>query len=202
MPPFIRLTASVCRLPLSGVDTDQLLPARFMSQPRAEGYGGFLLHDLAHDDSGAARPDFPLNQAPGARILVARRNFGGGSSREGAVYALVDRGFACVIAPSFGDIFTANAANNGLLAARVPECDVETLLAGTGPLDVDLTTCTIRLGAAELRFDIDPVLRRKLLNGWDDVDLTQTFAPQIRAFHTADARARPWAHLARDALAR
>lgn len=192
MTPLVHLRSPVCRLPLSGVDTDQILSARFMSQPRSAGYGGFLLHDLAHTPEGDLRADFPLNSATGAQILVARRNFGGGSSREGAAYALVDRGFRCVIAPSFGDIFAANAANNGLLAAQVDEDVAERLLAGRGEAEVDLQACEIRAGAEVFAFRVDPVHRAKLLNGWNDVDLTLSFAEQIKHFAMRDAKARPW----------
>lgn len=195
MTPFDTLTAPACRLPLSGIDTDQLLPARFMSRPRAEGYGDFLLHDLARDEDGRPRPDFPLNApgAAGARIMVARRNFGGGSSREGAVYALVDHGFRCVVAPSFGDIFAANAANNGLLAARVSEAEAEALLASEGEITADLERREIRHAGGVARFDIDPVVRLKLLKGWSDVDLTASFSEEIARFQERDQDARPWA---------
>lgn len=199
MQPFTTLAAVACPLPLTSVDTDQLIPARFMKRSRADGYGGFLLHDLRFDDAGAPRADCPLN-APdrqGARILVARRNFGSGSSREAAVYALVDYGIACVIAPSFGDIFASNAVNNGLLPATVSEADGETLLAalaaGTRELTVDLEAREIRLGGQGLPFGVDPVWRMKLLNGWDDIDLTRSFAGAIAEFQTADRIRRPWA---------
>ncbi len=115
-------------LPLANIDTDQLIPARFMSVPRAEGYGGFLLHDLRYDKDGSPRADVPLNAVPEASVLVARRNFGSGSSREAAVYALVDAGIRAVIAPSFGDIFASNAVNNGLLPRARPEEPDEALL--------------------------------------------------------------------------
>ena len=130
MQPFTRLTATACPLPLASVDTDQLIPARFMKRSRAEGYGGHLLYDLRFDADGRPRTGFPLNDPrwAGAQILVARRNFGAGSSREAAVYALVDFGIRCVVAPSFGDIFASNAVNNGLLPARVGEADAEALL--------------------------------------------------------------------------
>ncbi|MEO1974764.1 MAG: 3-isopropylmalate dehydratase small subunit [Paracoccaceae bacterium] len=193
MTPFTHLVAHACRLPLQGIDTDQLLPARFMSQPRAEGYGDFLMHDLARDAEGALREDFPLNTARGAHIMVARRNFGGGSSRESAVYALLDHGFRCVIAPSFGDIFAANATNNGLLAARVSEADAEALLATSGEISVDLERCLISCDALCLSFEIDAVMRRKLLNGWDDVDLTKVHEADLAAFLSRDSRLRPWA---------
>ena len=94
---------SAVALDLENIDTDQLIPARFMSTPRSEGYAPFLLHDLRHEADGQLVPDFPLNRFPDASVLVARRNFGSGSSREAAVYALVDFGFRAVIAPSFGD---------------------------------------------------------------------------------------------------
>jgi 3-isopropylmalate/(R)-2-methylmalate dehydratase small subunit len=198
MTPFRRLDAVACPLPLANVDTDQIIPARFMKQPRAAGYGGFLLRDLRFGADGAALGlslDDP--RYAGARILVARRNFGGGSSREAAVYALVDYGVACVIAPSFGDIFSGNAVNNGLLPARASEETVEALLAAlaNGPprLVVDLEARTIAAGDATYAFEIAPVWRTKLLNGWDDLDLTLAHGAEIEAFAAGDAMRRPWA---------
>ncbi|SDW88466.1 3-isopropylmalate/(R)-2-methylmalate dehydratase small subunit [Albimonas donghaensis] len=199
MDPFRKLDAVACPLPLSGVDTDQLIPARFMSRPRSEGYGPVLLHDLRHDADGAPVPGFPLDapERAGARILVARRNFGGGSSREAAVYALVDHGIRAVIAPSFGDIFSGNAVNNGLLPARVTEAEAETLLdalaGGLTRLEVDLEAQEIRGAGAPVAFEIAPVWRTKLLNGWDDLDLTRARADDIAAFAARDAVLRPWA---------
>ncbi|MEO4040027.1 3-isopropylmalate dehydratase small subunit [Hoeflea sp. CAU 1731] len=194
MTPFTAIASAAVRLPLSNVDTDQLLPARFMSQPRSDGYGDFLLHDLSRDDDGNLRPDFALNapEAKGAQVLVARRNFGGGSSREGAVYALVDHGFRCVIAPSFGDIFSNNAANNGLLTAQAAEDDVEFLLAAEGDVTVDLRDCTIHAASQRIAFEINPVKREKLLNGWEDVDLTLSRKTMIDAFSDRDMHRRPW----------
>lgn len=202
MTPFRTLEAVAVGLPLASIDTDQLIPARYMKRTRAEGYGNQLLHDLRFDESGAPRPEFPLNDPTrqGAQILVARRNFGAGSSREAAVYALADYGIRCVIAPSFGDIFASNAVNNGLLPARVSEADAEALLAalaeppprGTSTAHIDLEAQTIRCTTLDLPFAIDPVWRQKLLNGWDDLDLTISFAPAIAAFEARDAHARPW----------
>lgn len=199
MRPFTQLTAIAAPLPLQSVDTDQLIPARFMKRSRADGYGGFLLHDLRFDEAGAPRPDFPLNapEREGAQLLVARRNFGSGSSREAAVYALVDYGICCVIAPSFGDIFASNAVNNGLVPATVSEDDCETLLAalqaGQREMVVDLDACSIALGNHRIGFRIDPVWRTKLLNGWDDIDLTRSHAGAIEAFASADRERRAWA---------
>jgi 3-isopropylmalate/(R)-2-methylmalate dehydratase small subunit len=107
---FVQLTARVCPLMLANLNTDQILPARYLKWPRSKGLGAVLFHDLRVDSDGKERKDFPLNQPlwQDASILLAGRNFGGGSSREGAVYALYDHGFRCVLAPSFGDIFAQN----------------------------------------------------------------------------------------------
>jgi 3-isopropylmalate/(R)-2-methylmalate dehydratase small subunit len=198
MQPFRTLSAIACPLPLSGIDTDQLIPARFMKRPRAEGYGTYLLHDLRHDEAGQPVATFPLNDPTygGAAIIVARRNFGAGSSREAAVYGLLDYGIRCVVAPSFGDIFAANAVNNGLLPARLPETDTEELLsrldAGLGALHVDLDAQTITAGERLLHFEVEPVWRTKLLNGWDDLDLTQSYRGAIEDFAQTSAQERPW----------
>ena len=117
---------AVC-LPQANIDTDQLIPARFMSVPRAQGYGRFLLHDMRRAETGDLKADFPLNAQDGMSVLIAGRNFGSGSSREAAVYALVDCGIRAVFAPSFGDIFASNAVNNGLLPAQIDEATYETV---------------------------------------------------------------------------
>ena len=198
MQPLTRFSAPACALPLANVDTDQIVPARFMKQPRSAGYGQFLLHDLRHDAQGTARPDFILNRpdAQAARTLVARRNFGAGSSREAAVYALVDFGFRCVVAPSFGDIFSANAVNNGLLPATVAEADLERLFAylggRTAELEVDLESCRLRAGDQEIPFTVNPVWRTKLINGWDDIGMTQRHRAAIEAFAATRLRDFPW----------
>jgi len=172
-------------LAMENVDTDQLIPARFMSAPRSAGYGGFLLHDLRG-------PDFPLDApaAHGARILIAGRNFGCGSSREAAVYALVDAGFRAVVAPSFGDIFAANAVNNGLLPARAETSDL--LPALPSEAEIDLAAQVIHTGGQRLTFGIDPVWKLKLLNGWDDIDLTSRHRDRIAEFARARRQGAPW----------
>jgi 3-isopropylmalate/(R)-2-methylmalate dehydratase small subunit len=201
MKPFDVVHATACALPLASVDTDRIIPARFLKRSRAEGYGPCLFHDMRLDENGQQRPDFPLNRpaAQGAEILVARRNFGAGSSREAAVYALMDSGFRCVIAPSFGDIFASNSVNNGLLPAKVSESDAEEMLAllegGHQTATVDLKDCLIRIGNRSFAFTIDPIWRTKLLNGWDDLDLTTSLTREVTQFETGDAAARPWVTL-------
>jgi 3-isopropylmalate/(R)-2-methylmalate dehydratase small subunit len=196
MAGWTRCEGVTVGLPFENIDTDQLIPARFMSAPRSAGYGGFLLHDLRHGPDGELRADFSLNapEAKAASILVARRNFGGGSSREAAVYALVDAGFSTVIAPSFGDIFSGNAVNNGLLPARVSEEDAERLLAVTpATLTIDLDALTITgAGGLTVVFALDPVWRLKLINGWDDIDLTRSHATEIADFAQSRRAMQPW----------
>ncbi|MBT9291519.1 3-isopropylmalate dehydratase small subunit [Prosthecodimorpha staleyi] len=199
MQPFTRLEARACPLGLANVDTDQLIPARFMSRPRSAGYGNFLLHDLRFGPDGTPVPGFVLDDPhrAGARILVARRNFGTGSSREAAVYALVDYGIGCVIAPSFGDIFASNAVKNGLLPATVTEDDAEGLLAAVEAAPecvvlVDLAAQSIAVGDHAIAFAIDPVRRLQLLNGWDDIDLAQRHAAEIAAFARTRRTEAPW----------
>lgn len=175
-------------LPRENVDTDQLIPARFMSTPRSEGYGRFLLHDLRGEG-------FPLDapEAEGASILVAGRNFGSGSSREAAVYALVDAGFRAVIAPSFGDIFAGNAVNNGLLPAVATPDDATALLAAAPvTLAVDLADGTIEGGGVTLRLALDPTALLKLREGLDDIDLTARHGDAIAAHRARLAREQPW----------
>lgn len=184
-------------LDIESVDTDQLIPARFMSTPRAEGYGRFLLHDMRNDADGAVLPDFPLNRHPGASILVTRRNFGSGSSREAAVYALADFGIRVVIAPSFGDIFASNAVNNGLLPARVLPDVADALIGRLGDqaasAEIELSTLTVTIAGQSTEFDVDPVWREKLINGWDEIDLTRNHASEIATFRARLKRTRDWA---------
>ncbi|WBU56300.1 3-isopropylmalate dehydratase small subunit [Paracoccus sediminicola] len=199
MEPFTRIAAPAVPLPRYGLDTDQLIPSRFMKEPRKSGYGKFLLYDLRHDENGSLNADFILNRAEAseARTLVARRNFGAGSSREAAVYALVDFGFRCVVAPSFGDIFSANAVNNGLLPATVSEEHLEVILTllgdELGPMVVDLEKLSLSLGDQEIPFTVNDNWRKKLLNGWDDITLTLQHSDAVETFAAERFEAFPWA---------
>ena len=199
MEKFVRLTAKACPLMIPNLNTDQILPARYLKWPRSRGLGAVVFHDFRLDAEGHPRADIPLNQDvySDARILLAGRNFGGGSSREAAVYALYDHGFRCVIAPSFGDIFAQNAVKNGLLTAVATEAEIAKLAAAISAdpaqiIDVDLEQQTISSGTWNCTFMIDPISRNQLLNGWDDVDLTEIYREQITAFRAKDKAARPW----------
>jgi 3-isopropylmalate/(R)-2-methylmalate dehydratase small subunit len=200
MQKFTRLSAQACPLDIANLNTDQLLPARYLKRSRSDGFGTVLLHDLRFDAQESEQPDFPLNHPVwrNAQIVVGRTNFGCGSSREAAVYALWDYGIRCVIAPSFGDIFSGNAAQNGLPTAVVSDADAATLIATLSAtpdaiVSVDLEDQTITCAGNTYRFCIDPVRRARLLNGWDDIALTMSFQDQVAAFRAADRIRRPWA---------
>lgn len=202
MDKFVRLTATACPLSLANLNTDQILPARYLKWPRSKGLGTVLFDDVRLDAGGKPRDDFAFNKDAfhGAKILLAGRNFGGGSSREAAVYALYDHGFRCVVAPSFGDIFSQNAVKNGLLTAVAAEADIEALAAmvreePTLAVTVDLERQTVSAGGTSFTFTIDPISRNQLLNGWDDVDLTGSYRDRIAAFKANDKLLRPWARM-------
>lgn len=184
-------------LPLENVDTDQIIPARFMSTPRSKGYGRFLMYDLRFDEGGTEVLDFPLNRHRNGTVLITRRNFGSGSSREAAVYALADFGIVAVIAPSFGDIFAANAVNNGVLPARVDAAIVEDLMnemgAQSAPVEIDLEGASVHLLGRSLSIEIGDVEKRKLINGWDDIDLTESYTEQIAVFRDQRFARNRWA---------
>ena len=191
MRAFRTLTAVAAPMPAENIDTDQIIPARFLKHSRAEGYGGFLFHDQRLDQDGAEKPGFILNKPEfrDARIIVAGPNFGGGSSREGAVYALADYGIRCVVAPSFGQIFYKNCFANGLLAARAAAPDIAVLMSaanasGSHTLHVDLERTRISTpdGVAEIGFEVEPFFATMLLQGVDELGLTLGLRDEIAAF--------------------
>ncbi|WP_434054387.1 MAG: 3-isopropylmalate dehydratase small subunit [Roseibium sp.] len=196
MSGWTKHSGQAVALPIHNIDTDQLIPSRFMSTPRSKGYGGFLLHDLRRDGSGSEHPHFPLNRHKEASIVVAGRNFGSGSSREAAVYALVDAGIRAVFAPSFGDIFAGNAVNNGLLPARIPEEDFDSLMRAledsARPAHVCLEAGQLSINGRTIGFHIDPGWRTKLINGWDDIDLTMQHRAAIEQHKQGRDSHAPW----------
>jgi len=200
--PVTALTGIAAPLDLSNVDTDQIMPARFMRRPRDERYAQYGFHDLRFGPDGSPRPDFPLNRPPWDRaaILVAGRNFGVGSSREAAVYALQALGLRCVVASSFGDIFFGNALKNGLLPVQLDEAAVAALReAAASEPGLQLTVSLERQilsspAGAEHGFTIPAFARECLLRGLDEIGLTMTLLPRIEAFERrkrmADAQRR------------
>ena len=205
MLKFGPIDAPAIALDQPNVDTDQIIPARFLWRPRADGYGGLLFNDLRTTPDGAANPAFPLNrpEARAAQLLVADRNFGCGSSREHAVWALLDAGMRVVVAPSFGDIFFNNALKNGLLPIVLPEPRCHALLAALARapgarMQVNLETQTlagpigVNDGGGSDHFDIDPFRKRLLLSGMDDITFTLGQKPAIDAFEASYREDLPW----------
>jgi 3-isopropylmalate/(R)-2-methylmalate dehydratase small subunit len=180
MKPFRRLTARAAGLDRADVDTDQIMPKQFLSRIERTGYGQFLFHEWRQD------PDFELNraEAAGARILLAGRNFGCGSSREHAPWGLQDYGFDVVVAPSFGDIFRQNCVKIGLVPVVLPADEVKRLLGFSGrELTVDLEAQTVTdPEGATTPFEFDPFDRRRLLEGLDDIGLTLEHEDEIAAY--------------------
>lgn len=193
MQKFVRMKAVAAPMALANVDTDMIIPAQYMKALTRTGLGKHLFRELRFADDGSERSNFILNQPPcrKAGIIVADRNFGCGSSREHAVWALTDFGVRCVIAPSFGDIFAGNARKNGLLLIRLPEdiCDRlrdEITLAQHAPIEVDLEAQQIRLASGEaIAFDIDADDRQILMEGLDDISRTLRHADAIARFEAA-----------------
>ncbi len=197
MEAFVRLDAVALPMPVPNVDTDQIIPARFLRKSRKDGFGQYLFHDLRFDDAGGEKPDFVLNQAPyqGARVLVADRNFGCGSSREHAVYALWDYGFRAVIAPSFGDIFCGNSFKNGFLPIVLPTGDLlEQIRARPGAhVVVDLAQQqVIAPDGGSHRFEIDAFRKHCLLQGVDELGYTLGHRAEIDVFERERAGSTPW----------
>lgn len=198
MTPFTIERGRAVDLGLENVDTDQLIPARFMSRSRAEGYGDLLFHDLRRDDSGALRADFPLNRIAGAApFLIAGENFGCGSSREAAVYVLQDAGFRAVIATGYADIFCSNAMKNGLLPVELAPADHAALRAAIAQasesdLVVDLARQSVTHRAGEWAFEIAPGSKRMLLAGLDEIADTLQDHAAIAEFEQVHFTDRPW----------
>lgn len=198
MQPFTRLSAIAAPMPLSNIDTDMIIPKQFLRTIARTGLGKALFHEMRTLPDGSDKPDFVLNQKPWdkAHILVAGDNFGCGSSREHAPWALLDFGIRCILAPSFADIFYNNCFKNGILPIALPKAQIDALmaLAEKGePLEIDLETQEIRAkGLAPISFDIDPFRRRCLLGGLDDIGLTLEKSSEISRYEAENKHQRPW----------
>jgi 3-isopropylmalate/(R)-2-methylmalate dehydratase small subunit len=202
MKPFITLIAIAAPMEMANVDTDRVIPVRFLRKLRSDkaGYDPYLFHDMRFDNDGREKPDFVLNQPAyrSAGILVAGANFGCGSSREGAVYALLDYGIRAVIAPSFGDIHYANELQNGMLPVTLPEeiCrglrdQLRAKPGATLAIDLPAQTVVDTEGTAH-PFTIDPVYKERLLKGLDDIGLVLENTPAIETFEHDYHAQRPW----------
>jgi len=200
MKPFTTLTGIAAPLPQANVDTDKIIPARFLKTIARTGLGKSLFANIRYREDGSENPDFVLNQDPWrqAEVLVAHDNFGCGSSREHAPWALLDFGIRCVIAPSFGDIFHNNSFKNGILPIRLPReiCDKlmeDAKLGANARVTVDLARqVVVRPNGEEIPFEVDAFRKHLLLNGLDDIGQTMQHAPTIDDYEARQKAAQPW----------
>jgi 3-isopropylmalate/(R)-2-methylmalate dehydratase small subunit len=207
MQPFVHLKAPVAPLDRANVDTDAIIPKQFLKSIQRTGFGPNLFDEWRYLDHGEPgqdcakrprNPDFLLNKPEyaEAKILLARENFGCGSSREHAPWALADYGFRVIVAPSFADIFFNNCFKNGILPVVLTAADVDRLFAEAGPgyeLVIDLHAQTVATpGGTIFRFDIDPTRKHRLLHGLDDIDLTLRHADEIRTYEACRMQEAPW----------
>lgn len=200
MKPFTKLTAIAAPLPMMNIDTDIIIPKQFLKTIKRTGLGISAFYNLRYDDDGQEIADFVLNKEPykNAEILITGENFGCGSSREHAPWAILDFGIRCVIAPSFADIFYNNSFKNGILPIELPKEQVDALMkeAVDNPdalIEVDLEKQIVTRGNKfSFSFEIDPFRKHCLLNGLDDVALTMEKNNHISAFEDKDKDKRPW----------
>jgi 3-isopropylmalate/(R)-2-methylmalate dehydratase small subunit len=200
---FVPLNTVGVPLDRGNVDTDAIIPARYLKTLKRTGLGVGLFFAWRYDAGGAERPDFPLNRPSfrGGAVLVGGENFGCGSSREHAVWALMDFGFRAVIAPSFSDIFQSNCLKNGLLPVTLPAAEVRSLIdallaAPGGKVEVDLPAQTVRGPNGDVhRFAIDPFAKKCLLEGLDEIGLTLASAAEIDRYERERKKKTPWLFL-------
>jgi 3-isopropylmalate/(R)-2-methylmalate dehydratase small subunit len=200
MDKFSTLTAVAAPMPMANIDTDKVIPARFLKTIKRSGLGKHLFDPLRFDSDGRERADFILNQDGyrSAQIIIAHENFGCGSSREHAPWALHDFGIRCVIAPSFGDIFYNNSFKNGLLPIRLPRpvCDAlieDAKLGGNARITIDLERqVVVRPNGTEIHFDVEPFRKRSLLDGLDDIGQTLQHEHRISQHEARNREQRAW----------
>ncbi len=200
MQKFTELTGVAAPLPMINVDTDRIIPKQYLKTIERTGLGKYLFDELRHDLNGKENPDFVLNKPAykKAEILVAGANFGCGSSREHAPWALLDFGIRCVIAPSFADIFFNNCFKNGILPIALPQAEIDKLMddaerGANAIVSVDLEKQEIRgPDGGCIKFDIDPFRKQCLLNGWDDIGLTLRNEKKISDFEARQKAQAPW----------
>lgn len=184
MEPFKKTKSIVTPLDKVNVDTDQIVPKQFLKLVQKSGFGKFLFFNWRYDENEKPKSDFILNDSKydGSKILVAGDNFGCGSSREHAVWALQDYGFAVIIAPSFADIFFSNCFKNGILPISLDQKTVEKLQHETQPIEIDLENQTIKTSSEEISFEIDSHKKKILLEGLDDIAQTYRYEDEISEF--------------------
>jgi 3-isopropylmalate/(R)-2-methylmalate dehydratase small subunit len=200
MKPFTKLNAIAAPLPMMNIDTDIIIPKQFLRTIKRTGLGKSLFNDLRYNEDGSEKPDFVLNKPEyrKAEILITGENFGCGSSREHAPWALMDFGIRCVIASGFADIFYNNSFKNGILPIALPQEQVDELMREAqenpdAPIEIDLEKQTVTRGNKfSFRFEIDEFRKQSLLNGTDDIDRTLEKKNFIDAYETSIQKDKPW----------
>lgn len=200
MDKFTELTGIAAPMPMINIDTDMIIPKQFLKTIKRSGLGVNLFYELRYDTAGMENRDFILNKPPyrDAKILIAGANFGCGSSREHAPWAILDFGIRCVIAPSFADIFFSNCFKNGILPITLPQSEIDKLLddasrGANATITVDLEKQEIRgPDGGTIHFDIDPFRKKCLLEGLDDIGLTLVKKDRIDAYEAKAKLERPW----------
>ncbi len=200
MEPFKKLEGVAAPLNMINVDTDMIIPKQYLKTIQRTGLGKALFDEMRHNQDGSEKPDFVLNKPAyrGAKILVTGDNFGCGSSREHAPWALLDFGIRCVIAPSFADIFYGNCFKNGILPIKLPQAQVDKLMddASRGAnaiVSIDLEAQEIRgPDGGMIKFEVDEFRRQCLLNGWDDIGLTLRNEDKVTSFEQQQKTQTPW----------
>ena len=200
MQAFKKLTARAAPLEMINVDTDIIIPKQFLKTVKRTGLGISAFYNIRYDDNGAPKPDFVLNKPEykGAEILITGENFGCGSSREHAPWAILDMGIRCIIASSYADIFYNNSFKNGILPVVLPQAQIDALMAEAKAhpdalIEVDLEKQTVTRGNKfSFSFEIDPFRKHCLMNGLDDIGLTLQKAPDIDTYEAKRASDKPW----------
>ncbi|PIR31904.1 MAG: 3-isopropylmalate dehydratase small subunit [Alphaproteobacteria bacterium CG11_big_fil_rev_8_21_14_0_20_44_7] len=197
MQKFTKITAIIAPLPLQNVDTDMIIPKQFLKTIKRSGLAEGLFYEMRFDEKGNRVDDFVLHNAPytNAKILVSGENFGCGSSREHAPWALLDFGIKVIIAPSFADIFYNNCFKNGMLPIKLPQSDVDqiTEVAKRGEeVSIDLEAQTVSFGNTQIKFQIDGFRKHNLLNGLDDIGLTLQNGNKISEYEAEQKQTTPW----------
>ena len=200
MQAFKKLTAKAAPLEMINVDTDIIIPKQFLKTVKRTGLGISAFYNIRYDDNGAPKPDFVLNKPEykGAEILITGENFGCGSSREHAPWAILDMGIRCIIASSYADIFYNNSFKNGILPVVLPQAQIDALMAEAKAhpdalIEVDLEKQTVTRGNKfSFSFEIDPFRKHCLMNGLDDIGLTLQKAPNIDTYEAKRASDKPW----------
>ncbi|HDV5691872.1 TPA: 3-isopropylmalate dehydratase small subunit [Legionella pneumophila] len=195
MQAFKTITGAMAYLPIANIDTDMIIPKQYLKTIKRTGLGAWLFAEMRYDEKNQPKPDFILNQPnfQQTKILLAEENFGCGSSREHAVWSLLDFGIQVVIAPSFADIFYSNCFKNGLLPIILPKVDIQRIVERSNNLvTVDLESQIIRVDTLEIPFSIDAWRRETLLKGLDEIGETLIYEQAIMAFEIKQKVTQPW----------